>query len=172
LAAEAARANQVAEAAALATRAAEQEIAREVRRRTEQEAAAAQAATARHEAEADAKHARNERLAADESLAAMRAAPSHQLRHEGAPTDRDSESRTPQGSVPRPASRLYPALLAAVLGVCGGAWLGTSGAIERAADGLGRDKAAINSLRLDASTERMAERISRAAALEATRKSR
>jgi hypothetical protein len=59
-----------------------------------------------------------------------------------------------------------------VLGVCGGAWLGTSGAIERAADGLGRDKAAINSLRLDASTERMAERISRAAALEATRKSR
>jgi hypothetical protein len=65
-----------------------------------------------------------------------------------------------------------PALFAALLGLGAGAWLTSSGEAGRLVQSVTGEKPAPASLRLDASTERMAERISRAEALEATRSRR
>ena len=141
----------------MATQAAEHETARELRRRTELEAAAGQAGAARHDAERDAALAKDGRTAAEVQLAAARSA-------------------TAVSTLPvKPAvskgwrTGLMPALFAALFGLGAGVWLASSSEAGRLVQNVASERPAPASLRLDTSTDSMAARMERANALEATR---
>jgi hypothetical protein len=157
LAADAARANQIAEAAALATQAAEQETARELLRRADLEAAEIQTGAARRDAERDAGQAKDRRAAAEAQLAEGRS--------------KAATSPLPARSTGLAARRawLMAALIGSLFGLGAGTWLATSGEAGRLAQRVGGEKPVPAALRLDTSTQNMAARIERANALEATR---
>jgi cobalamin biosynthesis Mg chelatase CobN len=177
------RAEQIAEAAALASLGAEQELAREAKRRAEQETAAGHAAAARLEAEREAGLARAQRAAAEKSAASAATATREvegaiQALQVTSPADTDAsppvtaKSARDKGrssaaeakpiTTPSPKSmltRFAVGLVALVLGLVAGVWMArTSPGLIAAMSGGPAEPAG---LRLDDNLDDFSSRVQR-----------